>query len=70
MATVDRFDRITVEPGKCGGKQWVARQQIRLGLILADQPATGTLPPPQTLLCLDHRFRASSLKHLAEAESL
>src|ERR1039458_7993372 len=41
-----------------------------LGFNPCRPSATGTLPPPQTLLCLDHRFRASSLKHLAEAEYL
>ena len=34
MATVDQFDRITVEPGKCGGKPCVRGMRITVRRVL------------------------------------
>jgi len=34
MATVDLFDRITVEPGKCGGKPCIRGMRITVRRIL------------------------------------
>jgi uncharacterized protein (DUF433 family) len=34
MATVDPFDRITVEPGKCGGKPCVRGMRITVRRVL------------------------------------
>ncbi|HEY2017122.1 MAG TPA: DUF433 domain-containing protein [Bryobacteraceae bacterium] len=34
MATVDRFDRITVEPGKCGGKPCIRGMRITVRRVL------------------------------------
>jgi uncharacterized protein (DUF433 family) len=34
MATVDLFDRITVEPGKCGGKPCIRRMRITVRRVL------------------------------------
>ncbi len=34
MATVDRFDRITAEPGKCGGKPCIRRMRITVRRVL------------------------------------
>ena len=46
MATVERFDRITVEPGKCGGKPCIRGMRItvrRVLELLADHPDRTTL---------------------------
>jgi uncharacterized protein (DUF433 family) len=34
MATVDPFDRITVEPGKCGGKPCIRGMRITVRRVL------------------------------------
>ncbi len=34
MATVDLFDRITVEPGKCGGKPCIRGMRITVRRVL------------------------------------
>jgi len=34
MATVDLFDRITVEPGKCGGKPCIRGMRITVRQVL------------------------------------
>jgi uncharacterized protein (DUF433 family) len=34
MATVDQFDRITVEPGKCGGKPCIRGMRITVRRVL------------------------------------
>jgi uncharacterized protein (DUF433 family) len=34
MATVDLFDRITVEPGKCGGKPCIRAMRITVRRVL------------------------------------
>ena len=34
MATVDRFTRITVEPGKCGGKPCIRELRITVRRVL------------------------------------
>src|ERR1017187_4005747 len=34
MAMVDRFDRITVEPGKCGGKPCIRGMRITVRRVL------------------------------------
>jgi uncharacterized protein (DUF433 family) len=34
MAVVDLFDRITVEPGKCGGKQCIRAMRITVRRVL------------------------------------
>lgn len=34
MATVDLFDRITVEPGKCGGKPCIRGMRIAVRRVL------------------------------------
>jgi uncharacterized protein (DUF433 family) len=34
MATVDTFDRITVEPGKCGGKPCIRGMRITVRRVL------------------------------------
>jgi uncharacterized protein (DUF433 family) len=34
MATVDLFDRITVEPGKCGGKPCILGMRITVRRVL------------------------------------
>jgi len=34
MAAVDRFDRITVEPGKCGGKPCIRGMRITVRRVL------------------------------------
>jgi uncharacterized protein (DUF433 family) len=34
MAVVDRFDRITVEPGKCGGKPCIRGMRITVRRVL------------------------------------
>jgi uncharacterized protein (DUF433 family) len=44
MATVDLFDRITVEPGKCGGKPCIRGMRItvrRVLELLAEYPDRG-----------------------------
>ena len=46
MATVDLFDRITVEPGKCGGKPCIRGMRItvrRVLELLAAHPDHATL---------------------------
>ena len=46
MATVDLFDRITVEPGKCGGKPCIRAMRItvrRVLELLATYPDRATL---------------------------
>lgn len=46
MATVDQFDRITVEPGKCGGKPCIRGMRItvrRVLELLATYPDRATL---------------------------
>ena len=46
MATVDRFDRITVEPEKCGGKQCIRGMRItvrRVLELLATYPDRATI---------------------------
>jgi uncharacterized protein (DUF433 family) len=46
MATVDLFDRITVEPGKCGGKPCIRGMRItvrRVLELLATYPNRATL---------------------------
>ncbi len=46
MATVDLFDRITVEPGKCGGKPCIRAMRItvrRVLELLAAYPDHGAL---------------------------
>lgn len=46
MATVDQFDRITVEPGKCGGKPCIRGMRItvrRVLELLATYPDRGVL---------------------------
>lgn len=46
MATIDQFDRITVEPGKCGGKPCVRGMRItvrRVLELLASHPDRATL---------------------------
>ncbi len=46
MATVDLFDRITVEPGKCGGKPCIRGMRItvrRILELLATYPDRATL---------------------------
>jgi uncharacterized protein (DUF433 family) len=46
MATVDLFDRITVEPGKCGGKPCIRGMRItvrRVLELLAAHPDRATL---------------------------
>ena len=46
MATVDRFDRITVEPEKCGGKPCVRGMRItvrRVLELLATYPDRATI---------------------------
>jgi uncharacterized protein (DUF433 family) len=39
MATVDLFDRITIEPGKCGGKPCIRGMRITVRRVL-ELPAT------------------------------
>ncbi len=46
MATLDHFDRITVEPGKCGGKPCIRDMRItvrRVLELLAAYPDRGSL---------------------------
>jgi uncharacterized protein (DUF433 family) len=46
MATVDQFDRITVEPGKCGGKPCIRGMRItvrRVLEVLATYPDRATI---------------------------
>jgi uncharacterized protein (DUF433 family) len=46
MATVDRFDRITVEPEKCGGKPCIRGMRItvrRVLELLATYPDRATI---------------------------
>ena len=46
MATVDLFDRITIEPGKCGGKPCIRAMRItvrRVLELLAAYPDRATL---------------------------
>lgn len=47
MANVERFDRITVEPGKCGGKPCVRGMRITVRRVLE---LLATYPDRLTLL--------------------
>jgi uncharacterized protein (DUF433 family) len=53
MATVDPFDRITVEPGKCGGKPCIRGMRItvrRVLELLATYPDRASLFAEYTFL--------------------
>jgi uncharacterized protein (DUF433 family) len=52
MATVDRFDRITVEPGKCGGKPCIRGMRISVRRVL-ELLATY---PDRTVLLAEYPF--------------
>lgn len=47
MATADAFDRITVEPGKCGGKPCIRGMRITVRRVLE---LMATYPDRATLL--------------------
>jgi uncharacterized protein (DUF433 family) len=47
MATADPFDRITVEPGKCGGKPCIRGMRITVRRVLE---LLATFPDRETLL--------------------
>jgi uncharacterized protein (DUF433 family) len=68
MATVDLFDRITVEPGKCGGKPCIRGMRItvrRLLELLATYPDRATLLAEYPFLELDDLQQA--LRYAAAA---
>jgi uncharacterized protein (DUF433 family) len=52
MATVEPFDRITVEPGKCGGKPCIRGMRITVRRVLE---LLATYPDRATLLA-DYAF--------------
>lgn len=52
MATVDPFDRITVEPGKCGGKPCIRGMRITVRRVLELLAAY----PDQTAVIADYPF--------------
>ncbi len=52
MATVDLFDRITVEPGKCGGKPCIRAMRITVRRVLELLAAY----PDRAALLVDYPF--------------
>jgi uncharacterized protein (DUF433 family) len=52
MATVDLFDRITVEPGKCGGKPCIRGMRITVRRVLELLAAY----PDQTAILAEYPF--------------
>src|ERR1035441_10743230 len=68
MATVDLFDRITVEPGKCGGKPCIRGMRItvrRVLELLATHPDRAALLSEYPFLrSEEHTSELQSLRHL------
>ena len=52
MATVDLFDRITVEPGKCGGKPCIRGMRVTVRRVLELLAAY----PDRTVLLAEYPF--------------
>jgi uncharacterized protein (DUF433 family) len=68
MATVDLFDRITVEPGKCGGKPCIQEMRITVRRVLE---LLATYPDRTALLAeypfLDPEDLQQALRYAAAA---
>ena len=75
MATVDLFDRITVEPGKCGGKPCIRGMRItvrRVLEIMATYPDRRLIfeeypYPEEEDLQEALRFAAAAVDHVVQA---